>query len=229
MTISESSIDKASIKDGMKVPFFHRGFLRFIELWLGTCRSNIVGKEKIYPLLEPGNPAVIALWHFSIIYTLFHFRKQKGVIMVSGSKDGEWVARSVACWGQIPVRGSKHKGGLLAIREMTRIMKERCCHAGIVADGSKGPALKAQKGAVVLARDTGVPIVPTGLAARPAIRFNSWDRTLLPLPGSRVVFVYESPVKVPAKARGREIEDYRKLLEKRLNQATRTAEQILSS
>ncbi|MCD6197659.1 MAG: lysophospholipid acyltransferase family protein [Deltaproteobacteria bacterium] len=205
----------------------HAVLFRFVELWLASCRFTMVGKDAIRPLLEPGNPAIIALWHASLIYSLFCFRHHPGVIMVSGSSDGEWVARFLNSWGQIPVRGSRHKGGFLAIKEMTRIMRQQGCNAGIVADGSQGPARIAQKGAVVLARETGAPMVPTGLAARPAFRFNSWDRTILPFPGSKVVMVYGQPISVPPDARGIQIEEFRKNFEDSLNEATHLAEEII--
>jgi lysophospholipid acyltransferase (LPLAT)-like uncharacterized protein len=110
---------------------------------------------------------------------------------------------------------------------MARIMREQGCLAGIVADGSKGPARIAQKGAVVLARETGVPVMPTGFAARPAFRFNSWDRTILPFPVSKVVMVYGQPISVPPDARGVRIEEFRKNLEDSLNESTRIAEEII--
>lgn len=204
----------------------HAVLFRLVELWLASCRFTVVGKDAIRPLLEPGYPAIIVLWHASLIYTLFCFRHHPAVIMVSGSSDGEWVARSLNSWGQIPIRGSRHKGGLLAIKEMTRIMRQQGCIAGIVADGSKGPARIAQKGAVVLARETGAPMVPTGFAARPALRFNSWDRTILPFPGSKVVMVYGKPIPVPPDARGIRIEEFRRNLEDSLNEATRLAGEI---
>ena len=147
--------------------------------------------------------------------------------MVSGSSDGEWAARSLSSWGQIPIRGSRHKGGLLAIKEMARIMRQQGCKAGIVADGSKGPARIAQKGAIILARETGAPVVPTGFAARPAFKFNSWDRMILPLPGSKVVIVFGRPISVPPDARGIRIEEFRRNLEDSLNESTGIAEEII--
>jgi len=187
-----------------------------------------VGDTATRPLFEPGHPAIVALWHCSLIYTLFHFRHNPGVIMVSGSRDGEWVAGYLARWGQIPVRGSRHKGGLEAIREMARMVMEERCNAGIVADGSKGPARIAQKGAVILARETALPIVPTGVAARPAYRFHSWDRTLMPYPRARVAMVYGTPMTVPQDVRGPVVEEYRKGLENALNAASQAAEEMLS-
>jgi lysophospholipid acyltransferase (LPLAT)-like uncharacterized protein len=205
----------------------HAVLFRVAELWLAACRFTVVKQDIIRPLLEPGHPAIIALWHASLIYTLFCFRHYPGVIMVSGSSDGEWVARSLNSWGQIPVRGSRHKGGLRAIREMARIMRQQGCNAGIVADGSKGPARIAQKGAVFLARETGAPVVPTGLAAKPAYRFNSWDRTILPFPASKVVMVYGRPISVPPDAKGIQVEEFRRNLEDSMNEATRLAEEII--
>jgi hypothetical protein len=205
----------------------HVLLFRLLELWLTSCRFTMVGRDALRPLFESGHPAIGALWHASLIYTLFYFRRYPGVIMVSGSNDGEWVARFLRVRGQIPIRGSKHKGGLLAIKNMAEIMRQQGCNAGIVADGSQGPASRAQKGAVVLARETGAPIVPTGFAARPAYRFNSWDRTILPFPGSKVVMVFGQPIKVPPDARGVFIEEFRRNLEDSLNESTRIAEETI--
>ena len=227
MKVRESITDSSTTIVNKPWSGVHAVLLRLVELWLASCRFTAVEKDTIRPLLEPGHPAIIALWHASLIYNLFYFRRSPAVVMVSDSSDGEWVARSLNSWGQIPVRGSRHKGGLRAIREMARIMREQGCIAGIVADGSKGPTRIAQKGAVVLARETGVPIVPTGLAARPAFRFNSWDRTILPFPCSKVVMVYGQPISVPPDAKGIQVEEFRRNLEDSMNEATRLAEEII--
>lgn len=204
-----------------------KALVRSVEAWMGTCRLRVVGRDRVGDLFTPGRPGIVALWHFSLVYILYHFRKVRGLIMVSGSRDGDWVARAVRAWGQVPVRGSRHKGGLAAIRGMAEAMRRHRYGAGIVADGSRGPARVAQKGAVVLARDTGVPMVPVGFAARPAWRFNSWDRLVLPVPGARVVVAYGAPIHVPAGARGGTIEAYRNRLETDLNGATAEAEAAL--
>ena len=205
----------------------HAVLFRLVELWLASCRFTLVEPDAVKLFSESGRPFIAALWHAGLIYSLFYFRHYPGVMMVSGSSDGEWVARSLNSWGQIPIRGSTHKGGLRAIKEMARIMRQQGRSAGIVADGSKGPARIAQKGAVVLARETGAPMVPTGLAAKPAFRFKSWDRTILPFPGSKVVIVCGQPISVPPDARGVRIEEFRRNLEDSLNESTRIAEEII--
>jgi len=200
--------------------------LRAVELWLATSRCILSPHPDSKRMFEEGKQVIVALWHAGLIYTLYHFRKLPATIMVSGSRDGEWVARVLNIWGQQPVRGSRLKGGLVAIRDMTSLLKRHPIYAGIVADGSKGPPCIAQKGAVILARDTGLPIVPTGIGARPAYYFNSWDRLMLPMPFSRVVMVYGPPIHVPAKSKGGDIEAFRLLLERELNKATLRARKI---
>ncbi len=203
--------------------------LAFVDLWLGTCRFRCLGGDNLYPFFDSGRPVITAIWHSSLIYTLYRFKMHQAVVMVSGSRDGEWVARALSHWGQIPMRGSKHKGGLAAIKKMGEMVRKYGYNAGIVADGSRGPAGIAQNGPVVLARDTGAPLVPLGFASSPAYRFNSWDRTILPLPFSRVVLACGKPLFIPEGTRGSVLANYRERLQNALNQATALAEKALQA
>ncbi len=206
-----------------------RFLLRTVEIWLSSCRPALDVHPLSKELISQDKQFIVALWHSALIYCLFHFRSYPAAIMVSGSKDGEWVARALELWGQHPVRGSKLKGGLLAIREMTKLLKEEKINAGIVADGSKGPPCIAQKGPIVLARDTGFPLIPVGVSARPAYHFNSWDRLMLPLPFSRVSVVYGEPFYVEENTRGPRMEEARLHLEKELIKASVRAKRLARS
>ncbi len=203
--------------------------LKMVELYLATCPLVLTGNPSSQQMLQEKRQVIAALWHSALIYTLYHFRNNPAAVMVSASADGEWVARVLSLWGQIPVRGSRLKGGLNAIKDMTRLLNEGFLSAGIVADGATGPACIAQKGPVILARNTGIPIVPTGFAAKPAFYFHSWDRMVLPWPFSRIAMVYGPPILVPHEAKGKELEKFRHLLEKELNKATIKARRIIKS
>jgi lysophospholipid acyltransferase (LPLAT)-like uncharacterized protein len=213
----------------LSIPLKYRLVAHLARNWLASCRPVTVQNYCARKLIASGTPVIVALWHQSLIYTPYHFSVYPGVVMVSGNRDAEWVAAALRMWGQIPVRCSRHKGGLKAIREMVRLMKERRIGAGIVADGSQGPAMKAQIGAIVLARDTGYPVIPTGFAAKRCVRFNSWDRMILPMPFSKVVMTYGEPVQVAGTARGLKIEEMRRRLEKGLYKATLDAQQIVEA
>ena len=218
-------LQAAFLQERPPIPLRLKAALKAVEVWLATCRPVIVRSRCASSLFREEYPLkpVVALWHSALVYTLYHFRVYRGTIMTSPSRDGEWIANTIVQWGQFPVRGSRHKGGLKAIRQMAEIMKHYHVPSGIVADGSKGPAGIAQLGAVILARDTGSPIIPTGFAADRAIYFNSWDRMVLPLPFSRVCIVYGEAITVPSGARGLAVERCRKRLETSLHQATRQA------
>jgi len=205
----------------------YRIAVKFIELWLFTLRAKIIYSDRAQGLIASGQPYIIALWHRDLIYGLYHFRKKPGVIMVSGSKDGEWVARALRCWGQHPIRGSRYKGGKRAIMEMAKYIREKGIGAGIVADGSQGPPKKAQIGALVLSRLTNAPILPLGVAISKAKRLNTWDRLVIPYPFSRVSVTLGDPILVPNGVRGNQLETYRKMLEDGLNESATLAKMSL--
>ena len=71
-----------------------------------------------------------------------------------------------------------------------------------------------------------LPIVPVGFSATPARRLRSWDRTVLPRPFSRGVFVYGTPLTVPRRADAGAQEEARLALEKALDQVTDRADTL---
>ena len=205
----------------------YRLALWMIELWLSTLSERTLYSHEAEKILSLGRPCIVALWHRDLIYGLFHFRKRPAVIMVSGSKDGEWVARAVSLWGQHPVRGSRFKGGKGAIKEMATRMNELGIGAGIVADGSQGPPEKVQIGALVLARLTNAPILPLGVAVDRAKRLNTWDRLVIPYPFTRVTVALGPPLLVPKDCRGRALEPMRDALQRGLDEAYEIAKRGL--
>jgi lysophospholipid acyltransferase (LPLAT)-like uncharacterized protein len=65
------------------------------------------------------------------------------------------------------------------------------------------------------------------MAARPALRFGSWDRSFLPLPFARVRVVYGPPILVPKSTREEALEQLRRHLEDELNRLTDGVEREL--
>ena len=47
------------------------------------------------------------------------------------------------------------------------------------------------EGLAVMARMSGAPVLLLGLSCRPAIRLNSWDQAMLPLPFGRGAMVWD--------------------------------------
>ncbi|MBW1917322.1 MAG: lysophospholipid acyltransferase family protein [Deltaproteobacteria bacterium] len=181
-----------------------------------SCRQTTQGEEQEAQLLAQGTPILYTVWHCQLSYLLYYFRHRQGVVMASPSRDGKLIARVAQGLGFIVCQGSRHKGGLSALNIMADYIR-RGHIAGLVADGSRGPARVAQKGPLVLARETQVPILPLAVASRRKIIFNSWDRFELTLPFSEVTLLFGAPLYIPPYDRGRRLEYWRQELEARLN------------
>ena len=198
-----------------------RLYVALSRVWFATCRVRIEGKEHLQAGLA-GGTIIAAFWHYSMLYIFYNLRALSAAIMVSASKDGEYIARVAGLLGHVPVRGSSNQKGVSGLKKMLREVRNGN-NAGIVVDGSQGPARKAQAGAILVASRTGSAIVPMAWAASRYIAFHSWDRTAVPLPFCRMNFQYGEPLLVPKGIKGDEIEKYRKQLEDRLNLLYETA------
>ncbi|WP_417914002.1 lysophospholipid acyltransferase family protein [Candidatus Electronema sp. JM] len=192
-----------------------RLYVALSSLWFRTCRLELRGQEQLHAAQAHG-AAIIAIWHYSVLYSLHHMRRHPGVTMVSASKDGEYIARVAHLLNFETVRGSSNRFGVRALKGMVdqvRLGK----NAGIVADGSQGPPLKAQPGAILVAAKSGAPIMPIVWAAKRCKAFNSWDRTLIPLPFSPMILEYGEPIWVEPELTAETVEKYRQQLEDALN------------
>lgn len=195
------------------VPPLYVGLSR---LWFATCRLTIREAQYIDEAKAQG-AVIVPFWHYSIFYMLHHLRQYPGVALVSASRDGEFIARIAQRLDFTTVRGSSHRQGVQALKGLLRAMKEGR-HVGLVADGSQGPARRAQPGAVFLASKTGASLLPIVWAADRCKIFGSWDRTVLPLPFCRIVMRYGRPMHVPKNLNDEGIEQYRLLLEEKMNE-----------
>lgn len=183
-----------------------------------TCRVQIFGRkiETAYLQHHPGKGLLYASWHRGLMFFVYFYRNLKFVVMASASRDGELAAQAVKRFGWIPVRGSSTRRGSQALREMQPLM-EKGHRGGLVVDAPTGPAYISKMGIIILAKRTRLPIVPVMWNADRAWRISSWDRTLIPKPFSRIVFVYgDQLIQVPGDASEEECEAFRRQLDEHL-------------
>ena len=194
-----------------------------------TSRITFVDREFEDRCLAGDRHIIFAGLHEGMMMLPWHFRDRTGgVVMVSASRDGDIIADTVARFGMRPVRGSSRHGGREALDLMIDALRAGGVSAGVIVDGPRGPALDAKPGAVLLARATGLPIVPGTWWVRPLLRVGSWDRTLVPLPFSRIVFAFAEPLLVPPDAGPEAIEAARVELTRRLGVARAKAKAALA-
>lgn len=198
--------------------------------WLGAALLRALGATwRVRQLavddpLVRGEPAIGALWHRGLFPAAWRFRDLGAVIPVSRSRDGDRIVAVLERLGYGPSpRGSSSRGGPGALAGAIRAAREGRW-IGVLCDGPRGPARRCKPGVLAIARAAGLPLYPVAIAARPALAFPSWDRTVLPLPFARVLVAGGAPLRVPPEAGKEELEALRQQLEHELDRLQTLAE-----
>jgi len=177
--------------------------LRAIARTWRVRRSGVAGEQ----LLRSDRPWVVAMWHGRML-TLMpiegHCRRNIGVL-VSPSDDGGLAKRALDSFGYRVVRGSLSRRGARAMREMHALLADGG-QLVITPDGPRGPRHSINAGPAWLARATGAPILPVGVAMSRAWRLRSWDRMTIPKPFAKVAIHYGEPVHVDADSDDEQLE-----------------------
>ena len=202
------------------------GFLKLA--WL-TYRFRLDEDEQLTELAKRNEPVVLTFWHEGIMTVGWYIARllKQGVrvtILISPSADGELGTMILASFGSRAVRGSARRSGSAALRGLNRAIVEDRQSPAIAVDGSKGPRRYCKPGAIMVARIAGVPIIPIGFAARRGWRAPTWDRHLVPYPGSKVAITVGEPFVVEKKIDADTLEERRCELEERLNQLMEISE-----
>jgi lysophospholipid acyltransferase (LPLAT)-like uncharacterized protein len=194
----------------------------FVRLWFSTCRFREHNIEWRRQLEEEGKPIVGVSWHYCVLGVFAICRNVPLVFMISASNDGDLLSRTAERLGFSVVRGSRNRRGASAAKELIKELR-RGKNGALIADGSQGPARKAQSGPVLLAARSGGSILPMLYSATRYYRFKTWDRLILPKLFSRIDIVYGKPIVVPEDVKSGNLEEYRNMVETGLNEVYREA------
>jgi lysophospholipid acyltransferase (LPLAT)-like uncharacterized protein len=186
---------------------------------LATCRVELINPDVLEGMKSTRIRVVGATWHRASIFFLYYFRNIKPAVMISRSKDGEYLARFVENMGGVAVRGSSQHGGIRALDEMADVLiSGKCPTAGTVPDGPRGPRYKAKKGMIVLAQRTGLPLATIMWSAdRAWVLRKTWDLTMIPKPFARIKMKAGKVFNYPPEMSPGEMERARQELEDELN------------
>ncbi len=201
------------------VPFLATFALRVLGM---TMTLSEHGNTQVSPHGRRERNYIYAFWHSQILLSVYFFRNKDTYVMVSKGRDGEFITRVIGMFGFGTTRGSTSREGFKALVGLKRKLA-----AGkdvvITPDGPQGPKLKAQLGAVFLAKMTGIPIAPYAFDCSKKIVFNSWDNFIVPLPFTKGVFVWGNLIHVPNNADEKILEEKRIELERELTRLTAEA------
>lgn len=207
-----------------------RPWIRAILCWFGalyirgvylTSRWTGEGAEVPAAFWDRGEPFILAFWHNRLLMMPFIWRRGVAISMlVSRHPDGEFITRMTRGFGITTVRGSSHKRGQQAIRDLLELLKRGQC-VGITPDGPRGPRMRVARGVIAIARLSGAPIIPASYSTSAARRLRSWDRFTIAQPFGRGVFLWGPPIRV---TRDDDPEEMRLQLEAALNTLTADAD-----
>ena len=208
------------------VGFLAAEYLRLV--WLTNKFS--FDPPEVYDIVEPQQPAIFAFWHGQHFMTPFIKTKEshRGKVLISQHRDGEYNAIAAEWLGIGTIRGSgdhgsafHRKGGVGAFKEMVRALEDNY-NIALTADVPKRSRI-AGLGIIMLARESGRPIMPFAMATSRFVRLHNWDRTTINLPFGRGAVVGIDAVQVPPDADAETMERLRQQVETYLNEATRLA------
>jgi lysophospholipid acyltransferase (LPLAT)-like uncharacterized protein len=177
-----------------------------------------------YP--PPG--AIAPFWHRSVFAATYFFRKRGISVMTSRSFDGEYIARIIEAFGFSAVRGSSSRGGVRALLGMHTVVESGGV-AAFTIDGPRGPQYVAKPGPVLLARNTGSPILAFYVAVKDAWVLNSWDRFMIPKPFTKAHIRWSRPILVPPETSTAELQAYHDEMQEALERVTKYAEEAVRS
>jgi lysophospholipid acyltransferase (LPLAT)-like uncharacterized protein len=162
------------------------GMALYLRLVVRTCR--VVG-----PVTR--DQVILAFWHECNMAAFVTARKLRGDLPHASFSTqgfrGTVITTMLERSGtpmrilELPPEGDRVAGRALAVR-LARLAKEGFSLI-VTPDGPFGPAHVAKPGALIVARESGLPLLPWALTVRPAIRLTGrWDRQYLPVPFCRI-------------------------------------------
>lgn len=204
------------------VGFVAAEFLRFV--WI-TNKFKLDPPD-VYERMEAKMPVIVAFWHGQHFMMPFLKRKHhRAKVLVSRHRDGEINAIAAERLHVGTVRGSgdhgnsfHRKGGVSAFKAMLKVLEDKT-NMALTADVPK-VSRKAGLGIVMLARESGRPILPVVIATSRFKRLNNWDRSVIHLPFGRGVIMADDAIDVPPDADAETMETLRATLGARLNALT---------
>jgi lysophospholipid acyltransferase (LPLAT)-like uncharacterized protein len=221
---------KKLIRNVLRSSWFQRAVgsltAEFLRLVFRTNRFSFDPTD-VYDLVEPQMPAIFAFWHGQHFLTPFIKTKDihRAKVLVSRHRDGEFNAVAAERLGIGTIRGSgdhgsafHRKGGVGAFKEMVRAL-EQGYNVALTADVPKRSRI-AGLGIIMLARESGRPIMPLAMVTSRFLRLKNWDRTTINLPFGRGALVGGEMIMVPPDAGAEAMEELRARLEATLNDAT---------
>jgi lysophospholipid acyltransferase (LPLAT)-like uncharacterized protein len=172
----------------------------YVRLVAATCRVEGATVSQ--------DPVVLAFWHeYNLAAAVAAWRLRRHQHHVSFSTQtfrGQVMTTMLGVLESgsvpLPAPGARAESARLSL-ELARLGRDGASPV-VSPDGPFGPYRRAKPGALIVARDAGLPLQPWAIAVRPTWRLRSrWDRHLVPLPFCRLRVFEAEPIIVASRQR----------------------------
>src|SRR5262245_13869933 len=160
-----------------------------------TLRWESEGDEHLERVYKEGKRAILVCWHCCTFASTYHWRHRGIVVMSSQNFESECLAQVLRKLGYGLARGSSSRGGLKALAEMARWLRNGK-DAGFTVDGPRGPRFEVKPGPILLAKRTGDAVLCFHVSLQRKIELHTWDRTQIPIPFSKAFILKAPPIYV---------------------------------
>jgi len=203
------------------IPYF---LYVLILIWCWTIRASRKTPEAEDYVRNLSGNYILTLWHGRIFYLFYYLRRRPDFhLLISPSQDGDLLAKLARLMGYSVVRGSTFKKAVSSARSLVKLLR-RGERVIVIADGSRGPRLKAQAGSIQIAGITDSPIIPMTYGTRRKIELSTWDRFILPLPFTRCSVSFGERISVTYQPDKKVVREKQEELERALNYLTKDNE-----
>jgi 3-deoxy-D-manno-octulosonic-acid transferase len=200
-------------------------YIRYVRntSWQTDELDRIVGENAHH------HPCIIAMWHGEfMLLPLINLPGRRTDAMVARHADAEFLGVALRRFDMDLIRGAgaagreKDHGGSHAFRAAIQALRDGHGVA-MTADIPGAQARRAGLGIVMLARQSGKPILPVAIATNRYVALNTWSRMKINLPYSHIGFAVGPLVTVSREATAPDMERHRREVEDSLNLATELA------
>tara|TARA_Y100000766_G_scaffold259656_1_gene248808 strand:+ start:305 stop:979 length:675 start_codon:yes stop_codon:yes gene_type:complete len=195
-----------------------------IKFLSSSIRWKTLNKQLKYNALKDNEPIIVVFWHERIAVMSKIWPMEKPLAMLqSPHSDGRLIARAINILGFQTVWGSTNRnaaGGIIGLIKKAK----KGVSIGITPDGPRGPALECSQGPIAVAKIANIKIFPIAWSTSSFWRLNNWDKSLVPKPFSKGIWVWGEPIEVPKNSNKDDILRLTNELNESLNYYTKLAD-----
>lgn len=198
----------------------------FLFLLCKSLRIKVIGEENLIKIQHQKKACILITWHGLMYCAVYCLRNRNIYGIVSPSSDGDFFAKFFSNFGWQVLRGSSRKGGISALKNSLKILRENKILA-VTPDGPIGPVFELKEGVIYLSSRTHTSIIPVGMVFNFKKTFNTWDKAQIPYPFSKAILIFGDEIFIPENINTNQCEDYKNIVKNALDEVIKKAEKKL--